>query len=87
MKFHKIFLAIQSLVASVLLVSCEDKIDYASQVIGDGEAKIEATLEFLPSVTKLGGSRTNGGAISDIETLSLVVYNSDCSFNTLVNNV
>lgn len=87
MKFYKHILALPVLILSVFLSSCEDNIDYNSQVIGEGEALVEATLEFKPSVTNLGGSRTAGNAIRDINKLSIFIYDKDGKLVDVYNNV
>ena len=86
MKLYKFFLAIQTIVTSMILASCEDRLDYGTEIIGDGEALVEATLKFKPSVTQLG-SRTAGNAISDIKCLSVVIYDNEKTILDVVNNV
>lgn len=87
MKFYKHILLLPALILSVLLTSCEDKFDYSSQIIGEGEALVTATLEFKPSVTNLGGSRTPGNAISDINTLAVVIFDAEGKYFAHYNNV
>lgn len=87
MKFYKHILLLPVLMLSVLLSSCEDKFDYSSQIIGEGESLVQATLEFKPSVTPLGGSRTAGNAISNINTLAIVIYDAQGNFVDLIDNV
>lgn len=87
MKFYKHILLLPVLMLSVLLSSCEDKFDYSSQIIGEGESLVQATLEFKPSVTTLGGSRTVGNAISNINTLAIVIYNAQGELVDLIDNV
>ncbi len=87
MKFYKHILLLPALILSVLLTSCEDKFDYSSQIIGEGEGLVTATLEFKPSVTNLGGSRTVGNAISEIKTLAVVIYTAEGEFVDLIPNV
>ncbi|MDE6809697.1 MAG: hypothetical protein K2J42_06370 [Muribaculaceae bacterium] len=85
MKFYKHILALPVLIMSIFLSSCEDNIDYNSQVIGEGEALVEATLEYDPTVTNLG-SRSSGEAMKNINELAVVIYNNDGTFFKLYNN-
>lgn len=87
MKFYKHILLLPALILSVLLTSCEDKFDYSSQIIGEGEGLVTATLEFKPTVTNLGGSRTVGNAISDINTLAIVIFDAEGKYFAHYNNV
>lgn len=87
MKLNKFFLAIQVIIASLIFTSCEDTLDVSSQIIGDGEATVDATLEFKTIATQLGKSRTPGNAIYEINTLDVVIYNEDGSFFRLIPNV
>ena len=70
----------------MMLASCEDKLDYGAEIIGDGEALVEATLEFKSSVTKLG-SRTSGTEISEINSLSIVIYDSEKALINVINDI
>lgn len=76
MKHFKIFQYLLVLLASLALFSCEDRFDYSSVVIGDGESLVEATLTFKTNVANLG-SRSSGTAISTIKDLQIVIYNAD----------
>ncbi|MDE6263795.1 MAG: hypothetical protein K2M11_01500 [Paramuribaculum sp.] len=87
MKFYKHILLLPVLMLSVLLSSCEDRFDYSSQIIGEGESLVQATLEFKPSVTTLGGSRTAGNEISNIEKLAIVIYDMDGNLIDVYNNI
>lgn len=84
MKVYKHILGFLTITASLLLSSCEDKFDFSDQVIGEGVANISAALEFKSDITNLGGSRSSGTAIRDIEDLNVVVYNNDGSFNKVL---
>lgn len=85
MKFYKHILALPALIMSMSLSSCEDTIDYNTQVIGEGEAIVEATLEYDPTVTNLG-SRSSGEAMKNINELAVVIYHNDGKFFKLYNN-
>ena len=68
----------------MFFTSCEDTIDYSKQVIGEGEANINAILEFKSDITNLGGSRSSGTAIRNINDLNVVIYNNDGSLNKVL---
>lgn len=87
MKLNKIFLAIQVVIASLVFASCEDTLDVSSQIIGDGEATVDATLEFKTIGKSLGGSRSAGNAICEIKTLDVAVYNEDGNLFRLIPGV
>lgn len=76
MKLHKILLAFHIIVASLLFASCKDDLDFGVGYIGDGEALVEATVEFKSLSTNLG-SRSDGLALDAINTVSVLVYNAD----------
>lgn len=73
MKLYKLILAFQIIAASVFLASCKDDIDFNSHVIGDGEARVQATLNFKTLSKKLG-SRSDGEAIQDINNVTVIIY-------------
>lgn len=73
MKLYKLILAFQIIVTSVILASCKDDIDFNSHVIGNGEARVQATVEFKNLSKKLG-SRSEGEAIKDINDVTVVIY-------------
>ena len=79
MKVYNHILGFLTIAASMFFTSCEDTIDYSKQVIGDGNATIDATIEFKSEVTSIGGSRSSGTAISEIKDLNVVIYNNDGS--------
>lgn len=60
--------------------------DFNQQVVGEGEALVEATLEYEPTVTYLGNSRSAGNAIQDINTLAVVLYDPAGNLVKLYNN-
>lgn len=83
-KGYKHILGFLPIAALLLLSSCEDKFNFGEEIIGEGVANISAALEFKSDITNLGGSRSSGTAIRDIEDLNVVVYNNDGSFNKVL---
>lgn len=58
------------------LSACRDD-DMPSFEIGEGEADIAVEVKFEPMTTALENTRTPGNAIKEINTLAVIVYNSD----------
>ncbi|MDE7407673.1 MAG: hypothetical protein K2M76_04570 [Muribaculaceae bacterium] len=63
--------------ALLALAACRDDFPVEDFVIGDGEALVEATVNFVPFSDSELGSRASGDAIRDIETLYILRYNSE----------
>lgn len=63
--------------ALVLLCSCEDELLYENGYLGDGEVSISAIVEFEPAASSLGTRATDGEAMKDIESLSVIIFNAD----------
>lgn len=59
------------------LSSCRDELLIDPFVIGEGEALVEATVNFVPFGDTDLSSRAPGNAIRDIETLYILRYNAD----------
>lgn len=84
MKYIKFY--IFSLVSAlVLLCSCEDELLYENGNLGEGEVFVSASVEFEPAAASLDSRATAGNALKNIESLSIVIYNSDTTFNTIYN--
>ncbi|MDE6308955.1 MAG: hypothetical protein K2L81_02035 [Muribaculaceae bacterium] len=63
---------IYSLILTLALMSlsaCQDDFPVGDFVIGEGEALVEATVNFVPFGDTQLSSRASGSAIRDIETL------------------
>lgn len=73
MKLYKLILAFQIIVTSMFFASCKDDVDFDSHVIGNGEARVQATIEFKTLSKKLG-SRSDGEAIKDINDVTVIIY-------------
>ena len=63
--------------ALVSLSACRDDFPYEDIAIGEGEALVETTINFVPFGDTQLGSRASGSAIRDIETLYLLCYNTN----------
>lgn len=87
MRIYKHILALPALIMALLMVSCEDRFDWQSQGIGEGEAQVDAILEFPIMSKALGGSRSAGNSIKDITRLSVVVFKNDGSIYDVYDNV
>ncbi|MDE7092186.1 MAG: hypothetical protein K2O43_02015, partial [Muribaculaceae bacterium] len=62
----------------MMFSSCEDSVDYNSQIPGEGEAKIEAIFKFETQSATLGEpSRTSGTVIGEIKDINMFVYDQD----------
>ena len=78
MKLFKFFLAFQFVAVAMMFSSCEDSVDYNSQIPGEGEAKIEAIFKFETQSATLGEpSRTSGTVIGEIKDINMFVYDQD----------
>lgn len=70
--------------ATLMLSGCVKDFSEPGFVGGSGQADVDMTVSFHPSVTSSIVSRTAGDAISDIDDLAIVIYNADGSlFRTL----
>lgn len=65
-----------SLMLLFSLSACRDD-DMPSFEIGKGEADIAVEVKFEPMTAALENTRTPGNAIKEINTLAVIVYNSD----------
>lgn len=76
-KFHIAALFVITLVTTIFY-SCTDDLTTPDQAIGKGDAKVKATFTFTPLVSALDRMTraTAGDALKNIETLTVVVYNS-----------
>lgn len=75
-KIKYIFFSILAF-ALLPLSSCLDDFPIDDFVIGEGEALVEATVNFVPFGDTQLSSRASGSAIRDIETLYILRYNTD----------
>ena len=87
MRIYKHILALPALILALLAVSCEDRFDWQSQDIGEGEAQVDAILEFPTTSKSLGGARSAGNSIQDITKLSVVVFKNDGTILDVFDNV
>lgn len=78
----------------ICTTSCKDDFYYPDQIIGEGTAKISATVSFQPLVSSLDHpSRSAGDAIRTISDIKVVIYNQkgewyDCvNVNESMNNL
>lgn len=68
------------------LTGCRDD-DMPSFDYGIGETEIAVEVKFEPLSAALGETRTPGNAIKGIETLSVIVYNSDDELIKVFNDI
>lgn len=59
------------------LTACRDDFPVGDFVIGEGEAFVEATVNFVPFGDTELGSRASGDAIREIKTLYVLRYNAE----------
>lgn len=63
---------------TMLFTSCSDDFPFPNGDIPEGEGTLSATVTFHPaSGINLGGTRTPGNAIKDINSLCVLVYHTD----------
>ena len=80
---HRFFVGACALVA---VTACTDDFEIPDLVIGEGTAKVAASVEFQPLVVSLDDSRgTPGDAIKEIKTLTLFIYNGEGSIYKILN--
>lgn len=79
MKFKPIFTYIGFLLSLLALSSCEDRFEYYNDdEIPDGSGDLAINITFPKLVSKnLGGSRSSGTAIEDINDVFIAVYNPE----------
>lgn len=73
----KYFFSLIFTYALLSLTACRDDFPAGDYVVGEGEALVEATVNFVPFSDTDLSSRASGDAIRDIETLYLLRYNAD----------
>lgn len=75
-----IFYALLLSLLPIAATSCEDDLDFRSNVTGEGEAVISAEVTFKPLVSALGSRAVSGGtpgdAIKNIDQLWVVIFDS-----------
>lgn len=73
--------------ALILLTSCEDNFPIDNFVVGDGEARVTATVQFQPLMETLGedSRATPGNAISSVSNMAVAIYDSEQTLLKLYN--
>lgn len=86
MKKIKLYL-LPLITALLLLTSCEDRFPINNYVIGDGEAKVTATVSFQPLMEALGeeSRATAGNVMSTVDNMAVAIYDSEQSLIKLYN--
>ena len=70
----KYLLHIVSVIVTLVLPGCVDEIELPDDYIGPGEARVSANIEYEPSAAALSQGRSDGDALNEINTLSVVIY-------------
>lgn len=87
MRFYKHIFALPALLSLLIFGSCEDRFNWESQGIGEGESTVEVTMEFNQTSANLGGSRSAGNSIQSINSVTVAIFNNDGSVYDLLTNV
>lgn len=82
-------LHIISLIAALITIAsaCTDDLLYDPNGIGEGTVRISATVQFEPQASALESRATDGQAMRDINTLSVVLYNVNDTLTPIIYNL
>lgn len=87
MKRLKLYI-LTMLVALISSISaCTDDLLYDPDEIGEGYVDLSATVQFEPQASALESRATDGKAMSDINSLTVILYNANDTTTPLVYNL